>query len=163
MRACKNVDIYSALTEFHQGGIYTVPHLMWKRILFFLVVLSSGPPSSVVLRQKSKIYSNLEANNLVTQLIASYINLLFNKSMITLYIHVSEYCQNKCAHIFEAISWTLNFLNCILPNLLVTDVKNKGCHISATNCVIFGTVIFMSFKQIIMLNLLQTTLECAIS
>ena len=118
----QNVDIYSALTAFHQGGIYIVSHLMLQGISSFLVVLSSGPPSLVVLRQKSQIYSNLEANNLVTQLIASYINLLFNKSMITLYKHVFEYYQYICAHIFEAISWTLNFLNSILPNLLITDV-----------------------------------------
>ena len=81
-----------------------MPHLMLQGISSFLVILSSGPPSLVVLRQKSKIYSNLKANNLVRQLIASYINLLFNKSMITLYKHVFEYYQYICVHICIGMS-----------------------------------------------------------
>ena len=68
----QNVDIYSALTAFHQGGIDIVPHLMLQGISSFLVVLSSGPPSLVVIKTKSsKIYSNqLDTKELIT-LIAS--------------------------------------------------------------------------------------------
>jgi hypothetical protein len=43
----QNLGLRSTLNAFEQGGIFIVPHLLWKRASFFTVT-SEGPPHLVV-------------------------------------------------------------------------------------------------------------------
>ena len=100
--------LFSTPTVIERGGIFSVPHLLWQRPLWFCGLIRNTIPFVQLLRQGKCIenYSNPETHGKLKKIMKIY-------RMINFYLN---YTDNLETHWFQTLHWKIWNLRNIYHN-----------------------------------------------